>query len=204
MKLIWFPIIAALFSYNVSAHGVKYLHAPQHQHGVGDISIAWHNTKTGIQLTTTVVYSGEDVVKFEHLPKNAKEKRQVRDVYQQFIAQPVITAQGCQPIKVTVSSALFAEHNTQDEEEHSTNFISNLLGESPTKISDKQNNTNVPKHMDFAATYHFNCDTSNKVLAFQHFSSFPHLQTIRVHQDNLENKVTQTLTLKALQIQMVQ
>ena len=201
MKFIWFPITAVLFSHNIFAHGVEYLHAPQHQHGIGDISITWQEAK----LTVTAVYSGQDTVKFEHLPRNAKEKRQVRDVYQKLIDQPVITAIGCQASKVSVASALFAEHSdSANDDEDPNNFISDLLGESTSIDHDNDTTTNILEHMDFAAVYTFNCQKNQVALNFQHFSSFPALQQIRVHQDDLKNKIIQTLNPKNSKIQATQ
>jgi len=199
MKLIGFSIAALLLSQAVYSHEVEYLHAPQHQHGTGDISLLWQATDSNTQLTVTAVYAGQDVVKFEHLPKNAAEKRQVREAYQQFIDQPVITANGCKPNQVNVSSALFAEHaNNSEKENKFNNFISNLLGQSDDATNSGE--ITIPEHMDFAAVYTFLCDKNHQALQFQHFATFPSLQQVRVHQNDIKQATSQILTPKESQI----
>ena len=191
MKISLLAILPiALISSNLYAHGVEYLHVASHKHGVADVAVEWQEKN----LTVTAVFPGQDVVGFEHIPTNAKEKRVVRDAYQVFIDNPVITAKGCEPKQVNVSSALFDEHAHGE----SNGFLDSLLGEK------KGGNADVPEHMDFQAVYQFSCDAHKQSLKFMSFPVFTSLKQVNVHQGKIDTEPTQTLNPKQFVIKTME
>ena len=184
MKNKLLAIISSLFiSSTLYAHGVDNLHFTPYEQGVAQVAVEWQGT----DVTVTAVFPAQDVVGFEHIPANAKEKRAVRDAYQRFIDNPVVMAKGCQPQEVKVNSALFDEHANGEDE----SFFGGLLGDNSTSET-----INTAEHMDFQAIYRFSCDVAKKPLKFMSFPVFSGLKQARIRQGNMSNEATQTLTSK--------
>lgn len=193
MKISLLAILPiALISSNLYAHGIEYLHVSSHKHGVADIAVDWQERN----LTVTAVFPAQDVVGFEHIPTNAKEKRVVRDAYQIFVDNPVITAEGCKPQEVQVNSALFDEHAYSESDD----FLDSLLGDRKKEVD----NSDVPDHMDFQAVYQFSCDANKQSLKFMSFPVFPSLTQVSVRQGNMDTKPTQTLNPKHFIIKTIE
>lgn len=181
--------VALFFTSTLHAHGVDYMHVATHTHGIVDLSVEWDET----ELIVTAAFPAQDVVGFEHIPANAAEKRLVRDAYKKFIDNPSIVANGCEPKKVDIASALFDEHADGE----SDGFLGDLLG--TKKEADEE--TEVPDHMDFQAIYVFTCDAKNKPLSFNNFSIFPSLKQVRVYHGKIAGTASQVLSIKQPVIQ---
>jgi hypothetical protein len=163
MKRIFVAAAVALGATSVGARAEEHRELDAHEHGVGQLEVAFEGTTVAIELHAP----GADIVGFEHHPETPEDKAAV-DRAVATLASPlslfvVPAGAGC---SVTEAEARLIGEEHEHEEEHAEAEHADEHGE----------------HSEFRASYALSCDDPAAItrIEFAYFATFPNARELEI------------------------